>query len=452
MSALVTGFVGAVAEAWAQLRIGKMRVLLSLVGVAVAVAAMTFAIAFVQVSEQVVGSQLERWAGRPGTVTISISPTGRGLGQGDKQDSEDQDQGASSTALDPGAAGGERSPQDARKAAKITQAQAEFVERYQVRSWTTVSDTSLRLNLGERFATVSTQAVSLGYGTMHHTQVAQGRWFQSSDTDDLSPSLVVSQGVLDQMGVQSLTGPLTVRSFSPAPVTFTIVGVLEPADLTGCLRAGADGEVPCDQPLEAYVLADSLAPHLPATAALPAPRLKVWAGNDASGQLSLLATRHFDAVFGKGSTSTEVNGIDSQQDTYFARVFTIAATGAGLFVMTLGALGLVNISLVTVRQRIHEIGVRRSFGATSRRIFLSIMLESVVATVVAGVVGIIIAIIAMRVVPLDVIFQLKVTNRPPFPLGAALIGLASATLVGALAGLLPALVAVRIRPIDAIRY
>lgn len=49
----------------------------------------------------------------------------------------------------------------------------------------------------------------------------------------------------------------------------------------------------------------------------------------------------------------------------------------------LDALGLVNISMVTVRQGIHEIGVRRSFGVTSRRIFFSIMLESVVATVVA---------------------------------------------------------------------
>ena len=126
-------------------------------------------------------------------------------------------------------------------------------------------------------------------------------------------------------------------------------------------------------------------------------------------------------------------------------------TGAGVFIMVLGALGLINISLVTVRQRIHEIGVRRSFGATNRRIFFSIMLESVVATVVAGVVGIIIAIIAMRVIPLETLMQTEITNRPPFPMSAAFIGLAAASGVGALAGIIPAIVAVRIRPIDAIR-
>jgi len=118
----------------------------------------------------------------------------------------------------------------------------------------------------------------------------------------------------------------------------------------------------------------------------------------------------------------------------------------------LGALGLVNISLVTVRQRIHEIGVRRSFGATSRRIFFSIMLESVVATVVAGIVGVGIAVVALRVVPLGAILDIPVPDNPPFPMSAALIGLVAASGVGALAGIIPAIVAVRIRPIDAIRF
>ncbi|HPU03602.1 MAG TPA: ABC transporter permease, partial [Rhodoglobus sp.] len=44
------------------------------------------------------------------------------------------------------------------------------------------------------------------------------------------------------------------------------------------------------------------------------------------------------------------------------------------------------------------------------------------------------------------------TDVPPFPIEAAVIGLGAATAVGALAGLLPALVAVRVKVIDAIRY
>ncbi|KDP91539.1 hypothetical protein [Clavibacter michiganensis] len=45
-----------------------------------------------------------------------------------------------------------------------------------------------------------------------------------------------------------------------------------------------------------------------------------------------------------------------------------------------------------------------------------------------------------------------VTEFPPFPLSAALLGLGASLAVGAIAGLLPALVAVRVSVIDAIRY
>ena len=179
--------------------------------------------------------------------------------------------------------------------------------------------------------------------------------------------------------------------------------------------------------------------------------MEIWAGKGGAKEMASLAKKDLDARFGQGSTQTSDNlqggNVNSSADT-----FTTVVTAAGVFVMLLGALSLVNISLVTVRQRIHEIGVRRSFGATSRRIFFSIMLESVVATVVAGIVGIGIAIVGMRVIPLGAVLGIPVTTTPPFPMLAAVIGLIAATVVGALAGIVPAIVATRIRPIDAIRY
>jgi putative ABC transport system permease protein len=52
----------------------------------------------------------------------------------------------------------------------------------------------------------------------------------------------------------------------------------------------------------------------------------------------------------------------------------------------------------------------------------------------------------------DTIGQGMVSDFPPFPVEAAVLGLVAATVVGAIAGLLPALVAVRVKVIDAIRY
>lgn len=122
-------------------------------------------------------------------------------------------------------------------------------------------------------------------------------------------------------------------------------------------------------------------------------------------------------------------------------------------ILLLGALGLLNISFVTVRGRIREIGIRRSFGATAGRVLFGVMMESVVATLAAGAVGVAVAILLLKnPITTNFIVAQGLQDVPPFPLSAALIGLAASAGVGALAGLLPALVAVRVKPIDAIRY
>ena len=471
MNGILTGFFGAIVEAWAQLRIGKLRVLLSLVGVAAAVAAMTFVIALGQVSVDAINKVSEKYTGRPGTVTINVSPTGKGLDQALQADdapesSTGADSGASGGSSDgaggtsgagsAGAAGGAGggSTTSAATAAKISGAMNSFVERYEVKSWATTYTSNVRFSFPDGARSVPTQTVSLSYGLLHHKTVSQGRWFTAQDEDDLSPSLVVTQGFLDAMGIQRLTEPVTITSFSPVQTSFTIVGVLEAEDLSlmGCSGdPERDAGLPCTQPVTAFALNTPYEHWLPKDAARPAPTLEIWAGQDGAKEVASLAKKDLDARFGQGSTQAEDNlqggGFSSSANT-----FTQVVTAAGVFVMLLGALSLVNISLVTVRQRIHEIGVRRSFGATSRRIFFSIMLESVVATVVAGVVGIGIAIVGMRVTPLGTFLGIPVTTTPPFPMVAAVIGLVAATAVGALAGIIPAIVATRIRPIDAIRY
>ena len=476
LGGVFTGLTGAVIEAWAQLRIGKLRVLLSLVGVAAAVAAMSFVIAVGQVSVSAVNAVMEQYSGRPGTLTISVSPTWRGVSRPADDDSGDdagsgdagsggqagagsggsaaEGQAGSGGAGVAGAAGtggaGASSPDTS---IRISQAMSSFVDRYEINAWATTYDASIRFAFPDGPRQVRTQAVSTGYGLIHHTQVTQGRWLRSDDADDMSPSLVVSQGFLDALGVGSLSGPLTVASYEPTRTTYTIVGVLKPEDLSYCTTTDAEGNtVPCPQTLSAFVLNSSYEQQLPSHAARPAPSLEIWTGAAGVSEIKQRAKDNLDAQFGQGSTQVTDN-LQSANANLSTGAFTSVVSGAGVFVMVLGALGLVNISLVTVRQRIHEIGVRRSFGATSRRIFFSIMLESVVATVVAGIVGVGIAVVALRVVPLGAILSdIPVPDNPPFPMSAALIGLVAASGVGALAGIIPAFVAVRIRPIDAIRF
>ena len=113
---------------------------------------------------------------------------------------------------------------------------------------------------------------------------------------------------------------------------------------------------------------------------------------------------------------------------------------------------MLNISMVTIRYRVREIGIRRSFGATSGRIFVGVMMESLVATAVAGIVGVMLAVAIVKNPWIQQKVAPALSEYPPFPLEAAMLGFGAAVLVGALAGAIPALVAVRIKVIDAIRF
>ena len=357
---LMTGFVGAIIEAWAQLRIGKVRVLLSLVGVGAAVAAMSFVIAIGQVSVTAINSDMEKYMGRPGTVTISVSPTGKDVtasGHDDSEDGDSSDSGQSNSdeagskasgAPDSGQAGSGQSNSNqgsagsgqgsagasketsAKTSERVDRALASFVTRYEASSWATTYTTKLRFAFPDGPRQVSTQAVSLGYGTLHHTQVKQGRWFSSEDVDDASPTLVVSQGFLDALGISELTQPVTVTSYTPVRTTFTIVGVLKPDRSTDyCTTTDTNGEtIPCPQPLSAFVLKDAYEQQLPEEAERPTPTLEIWAGKDQTKEVKNLAKKNLDAQFGKGSTQVSDNlGNNSNLS---ADGFTSVVTAAGV--------------------------------------------------------------------------------------------------------------------------
>lgn len=78
------------------------------------------------------------------------------------------------------------------------------------------------------------------------------------------------------------------------------------------------------------------------------------------------------------------------------RVTELILGGIAVLILALVALSLVNIQLVAMRQRVREIGVRRAFGATSGRVFVTVLLESLVATTVAGIIGIAIVVAVLR--------------------------------------------------------
>ncbi|MEJ5944129.1 ABC transporter permease [Pseudokineococcus basanitobsidens] len=400
----MTGLVGVLAEAWGEVRVHRVRVVLSLVGVFLAVLALTTVTAVGAMGRQLVTEEAERIGGRPATVLVDAYP-----------DTGELDREQASAVLD------------------------EFVERHQVR-WSTTggygTDVVVRFPDGAQTATMT--PVDPAYGVIHRVVTEEGRWFTDDDVLALAPPLVVNRAFADALGGFSAQDPRTVQLGGSTPVTAVVVGVVD------------DGQV--DYP-SGYLLHQHAERWIPDALAGSSVSVEMWVPPDDADAVVALATDELSGAV-PGATVQAYRSDSAEGLAVLDLVLAYGVRGAGLFALLLGGIGVLNVGLVTVRQRIREIGVRRSFGATSTRVFTAVLLESVVATTLAGAAAVVVSVAVVTNLPLDLLAGtgLSLTDVPPFPVRAAVEGLVAAVAVGALAGLVPAVMAVRARVVDAIRY
>ncbi len=127
----------------------------------------------------------------------------------------------------------------------------------------------------------------------------------------------------------------------------------------------------------------------------------------------------------------------------------------GICTFMAGLIGVSNIMLIIVNDRIKEIGIRKSLGATSKSIISSIIQESVFITALAGYFGLFLGIILIEgigFVMQKMTVKIGAFTNPEVNFHVIIFALVIIVLGGALAGLLPAKRAVSISPMEAIRY
>ncbi|HIR63488.1 MAG TPA: ABC transporter permease [Candidatus Coprenecus avistercoris] len=128
------------------------------------------------------------------------------------------------------------------------------------------------------------------------------------------------------------------------------------------------------------------------------------------------------------------------------RTLTIAAIVIGLVTLTGAAVGLMNIMLVSVRERTREIGTRKALGAASKRIKAQFLMESVIIGQTGGLIGIAAGILIGNIIA--AVMQASFV----IPWLWMLLAIALCMAVGILSGYLPAKRAAALDPIECLRY
>jgi putative ABC transport system permease protein len=143
-------------------------------------------------------------------------------------------------------------------------------------------------------------------------------------------------------------------------------------------------------------------------------------------------------VLKQSQTLTITNGI--------LNLLTELIAGIAAVSLLVGGIGIMNIMILSVTERTHEIGIRKAVGATSKQILGQFLVEAIMLSLIGGAIGVIVSLIINAV--LRVLTNLQPVLDWKVMVGATLISLT----VGIIFGIAPAAKAARKTPIEALRF
>ena len=316
--------------------------------------------------------------------------------------------------------------------------QAVAVEDVANAAWAWQIDRTL-VYQGAKYRDGNLQGVTANYGAVTNLGLREGRFFTEADDEHKRNVMVIGPSAADALFPH-------LREIAGAEVTlggraFRVVGVLEKR------KSGFLGENEEDNSI--YIPFQTIRKMEPRT------RDVMLVIRARSGQV-LTALDQVEDVLRRrrGLRSNQDSNFDLSTADKFIEQFdritaaigliTIAISAVGLMV---GGIGVMNIMLVSVTERTHEIGVRKALGANKGDIVRQFLFEAMALTGLGGILGLVVA------VGVSWIVMLLVPGLPAsIPPWAVATGLIVSVGVGLASGVWPARKAAALDPVEALRY
>ncbi|MCU1679252.1 MAG: hypothetical protein JWM93_4010 [Frankiales bacterium] len=268
--------------------------------------------------------------------------------------------------------------------------------------------------------------------------VSSGRFVTQDDLDAGRAVAVLGSETVAQLfnGRNAVGQTVTINGS-----TFTVIGVLETIGATS--TTNEDDQVIVPQTTYAARVASSTTRASVSTIYIEAASQSTLTAAYQEAN-ALLMTRH-----GVGATAADFT-ISSQQSllntaTSTNRTLTLLLAGIAGISLLVGGIGVMNIMLVSVTERVREIGLRKALGATPAAIRRQFLVEASSLGATGGLLGLGIAVLGAAVLPR--FLNQPVAISPVIAAGSVAVALA----IGIVAGVYPASRAARLAPIDALR-
>ena len=283
---------------------------------------------------------------------------------------------------------------------------------------------------------ISLIGVTDGYQKIRRLLVLRGRYFDPVDLEGRSKVCLITKELAERL--YPMENPIG-RSLRMGELTFTVIGVFRERVPTYGQSEIQDESAIIPFPMMKYFTGVSVVRTLFAQASTPE--------NVASVQRQLgefLKSRHPGEAEYKVQTLSAI--LSAARNISLA--LTIVLVVIAFIALLISGIGIMNIMLVTVKERTREIGVRKAIGAQRKAILYQFLIEAFLISGGGAVLGILIGL----AVPVAAQFLLPGNLRVPVSGLSVIVAFVVSCSTGIFFGYLPANQAARLQPIESLRY
>jgi putative ABC transport system permease protein len=287
--------------------------------------------------------------------------------------------------------------------------------------------------------------VASDYNQIRNVPINPGRWFNEKDNAERRRVAIVGWELLKNMfpGRPAVGSTILLNGIS-----FDVIGVVEKVGRDGNNGTNSRIFIPVDTMRNLFRLTKANSEDAISFINYQPIRKELHA--DAKNEIhQIIAQRHgFDPRLEDAFEDWDT--IENMQRV--ARIFEAMdwfLGVVGVVTLGLGAIGIINIMLVSVSERTKEIGLRKALGATHRNILTQFFVEGAFLTVFSGGIGL--ALVTGFVTLLAMLPAPEGFDTPRIIPASALVAIGSLALAGISAGLYPARKAALMEPVEALR-